>query len=171
MITDTDQDVEYEYRKGFRPKTRVPAHQAAQLLIDIAKVNGGELDAEHTVSALRDKSHPLHGELTWDDEEASHQFRLTEARRLHRSIVVVRVDKREVSPYRALVHIKKSDERNSYVPVSMATRSDFAHLCEQAMKKLESWVLLNDYLYSGGHMTRAQEVVYKAVRDSIQSNQ
>ena len=54
--------------------------------------NGGNATAEAVVDAAKSKGNPLHGEFEWDDPTAAHEYRMTQARSLLRSIQVIRED-------------------------------------------------------------------------------
>jgi hypothetical protein len=51
----------------------------------IEKDNGGLLRPADVVSFAQDDTTALHGQFTWDDEEAGHQFRLVQARGIIRA--------------------------------------------------------------------------------------
>lgn len=57
-----------------------------QYLQAMADRNGGRLAAESVVDAARDPDNPLHDRFQWDDAEAAHQHRLSQARALIRSV-------------------------------------------------------------------------------------
>ncbi|MGV1079703.1 MAG: hypothetical protein ACOYD1_07605 [Candidatus Nanopelagicales bacterium] len=58
----------------------------AALLSDIREKRG--LTRENVVDEATPEEHPLHGEFTWDDQEAGHKYRLHEAGRLIRSVKI-----------------------------------------------------------------------------------
>lgn len=65
----------------------------------IAKRNNGVLLAESVVEAAKDKNSPMHDQFDWDDSEAAHKWRLTQAEGLIRKFRIVireaRIDKRK----------------------------------------------------------------------------
>lgn len=69
-------------------------------------------DPQAVVAAARDEGSPLHKYFLWDDIRAAHAYRLDQARRLIRS-VVVEVEDVQV---RAVYHVPDSDR--SYVPIA-----------------------------------------------------
>ena len=66
----------------------------------IRRVRGGLLRPEDVVKAARPKNSPLHNKFCWDDSEATHQYRLWQARELIVSVVVVEPQsKRTIQAY------------------------------------------------------------------------
>lgn len=55
----------------------------------LAQANGGVLTPAAVVEDAVDEASPLHSYLTWDDSEAAHKQRLSEARRLIRSVRII----------------------------------------------------------------------------------
>lgn len=96
-------------------ETKLSAIEAA--LLDIER--SGELTPERVVDAAADEKNPLHGYFTWDDDEAAHQYRLWEARRLIRSVkVVVEVEDRTIQVPK---YVHDTRERG-YVPIATGRR-------------------------------------------------
>lgn len=78
------------WRRGWRPPG-VRAEAAAAELERLHKQDGG-LTATGVLEAATPEDSPLHSAFTWDDTEAAHQHRLAEARRIVKSIRIVRQD-------------------------------------------------------------------------------
>lgn len=58
----------------------------------------GRLTPEAVVRAAKDPTSPLHKRFEWDDSEAAHQYRLEQARRLIRSVMVtITTEERTIS--------------------------------------------------------------------------
>lgn len=55
----------------------------------LAKLYRGNLTPEVVVRSAQDAESPLHKEFTWDNAEAAHRYRLTQARALIRSAVLI----------------------------------------------------------------------------------
>jgi hypothetical protein len=71
----------------------------------IAERNGGFLRPEAVVEFARDPETALHQYFTWDDAEAGHHWRLTQARQLIRVAVTV-MPGNDQTRYRAFVSLK-----------------------------------------------------------------
>jgi hypothetical protein len=67
-----------------------PVEKDEPLVEEILKVRQqrGAITKEHILEAAADEDSPLHGEFTWDDELAGHQYRLVEAGMLLRRLKV-----------------------------------------------------------------------------------
>lgn len=57
-------------------------------LNELCKQNNGILKAEDVVEFAKDPDTELHSKFTWDDDEASHQWRLLQARNIIRVSVI-----------------------------------------------------------------------------------
>lgn len=106
---------EYEFVSGFRNSGRLDAQKAGEVLAIIAKENDKDIWPEKTVEVARPIGHVLHSHFNWDDAAAAHEHRLSQARLLHRSIVVVKKDPRDGSKKkeRAFVHVREPDKKRS----------------------------------------------------------
>lgn len=99
--------------------------QAAGERVEFLKSKHGRVNAKHIVDDARDKQSPLHAAMEWDNNKAADKYRLNQASKLLRSLViefetVKQPGKRE--KMRAFVVVKKSDEETErgYVDISMA---------------------------------------------------
>lgn len=68
----------------------------------------GKLTSEDVVLEARNETSPLHSWFTWDDSEAAHQWRMAEAQRLVRCVLVV--TEPTASPQKAFYSIIMPDE-------------------------------------------------------------
>lgn len=60
------------------------------------EANNGFINAEIVAAAAEDSSSSLHDAFEWDDDVAAHQYRLTQARKILRSLrVVIEVEEAE----------------------------------------------------------------------------
>jgi hypothetical protein len=59
-----------------------------EALLALADLHQGRVTPEMVVEAARDPSSPLHSAFTWDDAQAAHEHRLTQARVLLRRVRV-----------------------------------------------------------------------------------
>lgn len=74
----------------WRPRTtfNVDPQVAGEELEKIRGHNSGELTADAVVKAAAEKASPLHALFDWNDATAAHEYRLSQAGTLIRSIVV-----------------------------------------------------------------------------------
>src|SRR6185437_11347508 len=77
----------YNWKDGARQK--LSAQVVGDELERLRQTNNGELTAELALDAARPKSSPLHDGFEWDDTVAAEQHRLTQARSMIRSVVIV----------------------------------------------------------------------------------
>lgn len=125
---------------------RVAAEVAFDVVEQLRKKNDGDVDAEMLVKAASAKRNPLHAEFEWDDTEAGHQFRLSQAREVLRHLVVVRDEISSERPQRVyeVVRLPKEEEntraKNVYRTVDqiMADPDMRAELLGRALKELIS---------------------------------
>lgn len=81
-------------------------------LNELCQSNGGLLEPEHVVDYAADPNTMLHSKFTWDNDAASHLWRLHQARNLIR--VVVTVEKSTQSVIRAFVSLSSDREEGGY---------------------------------------------------------
>lgn len=104
--------------------------------------SSGPLTADRV---LRDATNPrstLHKFFMWDDQKAAHQYRLSQARQLIRSIEIVLEDaKGKQVPMRAFYNVKDADGQRGYEPMSFVfSTPDLAdQVIAEAFAQLESW--------------------------------
>lgn len=61
-------------------------------LIEIREAHGGDLTTEDVIEAARDDGSALHGEFTWDIQQAAYERWTDQARELIRSLRVIETD-------------------------------------------------------------------------------
>lgn len=87
----------------------------------------GRLTPEQVVEAARDETSPLHTLFEWDDEKASHKYRLDQARSLIRSVrVEVRVDSRVVRAIGYIHDPGAGPRQQGYVRITNVTSDQMA---------------------------------------------
>lgn len=91
----------YSFRQGFQRRGLNPTAVGTELA-RLEATTEGALTPEQVVQAAAHPSSPLHAGFTWDDTEAARQHRLSEARRLLRSIEVRYLSREPVPVY---VHV------------------------------------------------------------------
>ena len=77
----------YEWQKGTR--ARVDAQTAGEELERLREQYDGVIAPDSVVDAARAAESPLHAAFTWDDSQAAHLHRLSEARYMMRSLIIV----------------------------------------------------------------------------------
>jgi hypothetical protein len=60
----------------------------AQVLRELENAHG-RVTASLLVTQAKNPKHPLHGDFTWDDKKAGHEYRLSQARQIINSVRVV----------------------------------------------------------------------------------
>lgn len=143
------------------PGARINREQAAVIGEELSRISSerGCLKPEDVVKESEPESAPLHPHFTWDDTEAGRNWRLEEARRIIRSVRVIREDvpPQEQPVVRAFVNVLASDtesrfEGNAYVPIRVAEQSEDyrQQLLDAAKAELRQWEHryedLRDYL-------------------------
>jgi len=99
----------------------------------------GKAEPEVVVAVAEDPDNPLHDYFTWDDAEAARKQRLSEARRLTRSVVVKEVDGNEPdNPTRAFVHVSDDDGKGyQSTTVAMRDQDKREQILERARRDLK----------------------------------
>lgn len=100
----------------------------AKRLERIAKASAGTLTAENVVKDARDPKSPLHDYFDWNDTDAAHQWRLSQARELIRSVKVeIKTSERTVSTVAYVRDPRKEHREQGYVETaSIRTKADLA---------------------------------------------
>jgi hypothetical protein len=132
--------------------------------------HGGEATAETVLQAASSKRNPLHGEFEWDDPTAAHEYRLEQARRLLRSIEVIREDVKTDRPSRVyeVVTVRNDDggkARKIYQSVDeiMTDPDTRAELLSRALRELVAWQRRYRNLQELAIVFRAAEEVLETV--------
>lgn len=94
------------------PEVSVRDRRAVRRVMNEIKASNleGLLVPEEVVSAAAAEDSPIHGYFTWDNDEASHQWRLHEARALIRHVEVIFPDDKQETPVPKYVSLM-SDRR------------------------------------------------------------
>lgn len=130
--------MKFEAVKGSR-LTDTDAGVIGPILSDLA--GGGVVSAAQVVGVAKDPSNPLHHFFTWDDSIAAHEYRLSQARYMLRS-VIVRTDEGEGSrPPRltAVVVTDAGDRGYATMATITASESLMVQVLAQAKRDLEAW--------------------------------
>jgi len=100
--------MEIRWKQG--SQFRTPADVAHGVVEAIRKKNGGAASAEDIVQAAKAARNPLHGDFEWDDKAAAHEHRLSRARVMMSSFVVVRGDLKTDRPQRVYEVVREPQD-------------------------------------------------------------
>lgn len=128
----------FKFKSGVRVPAGIKPDDVANELERIRRANGG-VKPEDVIAAASAEDSPIHGAFNWDDTTAAHEFRLDQARKLIRSVVVVYPD---TTPRRMYVHVQRPDEGDEsegvsgvYQPMRMVVQN--ADMFEMARAQLQ----------------------------------
>lgn len=127
----------------------------------IRRAQGGLCSASHLLSEASDAESVLHGCFEWDDGVAAHEYRLTQARHLLRSIVVL--EEGEPAPV-YYVHVEVED-REGYVPAREALRAieTREQVISKALGELRAWLDRYSYLANLAGVRRSVDALRRQV--------
>lgn len=116
-------------------------------IAQIIQTHGGKVEAADILKDAQKKSSPLHDYFEWDDAVAAHEYRLTQAREILRSIKVEITDAetQEIGEIRAFMvpdEQSRGEERLAgYRPIEdiMANPELRAMKIQEAWSQLEAW--------------------------------
>ena len=106
----------------------------------IAREHGGVLHPEHVVEAAANPENVLHQAFEWDDNEAAHQYRLEQARRLIRVTVMYEPHKGE--NIRAFVAIRSERYESAgykYLPMLLKTEDGRRSVLDTALWEFQAF--------------------------------
>jgi hypothetical protein len=99
--------------------------QIQSRLEKLAQLNKGRLTPEGVVREAKDPKSPLHDQFDWNDSTAAHQYRLSQARDLIRSVrIEVTTDQRVVSTVRYVRDPEADAREQGYVDVAKLRGED-----------------------------------------------
>lgn len=103
--------------------------------------NGGLLIAEQVVEVAKDEDNPLHKYFQWDDTEAAHAYRLSQARQLISAMVTLIPNvKRPVVAYVSLRADRQYPEGGYHALVDvLSDREQREELLSEALDDLRTW--------------------------------
>jgi len=124
---------------------KVDAETAYREVERVRAKHDGEATAETVLQAAAAKRNPLHHEFEWDDPTAAHEYRLTQARSLLRSIHVIRSELKTDRPQRVYEVVRAPSAelktRNVYRSIDeiMADPDARAERLSRALRELVGW--------------------------------
>ncbi len=106
----------------------------------------GEITPEALLDSARGRGHPLHRFFEWDDTAAAEAYRISQARKLIRSIeIVIEHDDKPPMHVRAFVHVDATtddgEDAGRYVGTvrAMSAPELRQQIVDRALGELESW--------------------------------
>ena len=107
---------EIKFRKGKPPgiHSDLSAEEILNALEGIRQANDGRLTALAVLKAATPKRSLLHGVFEWDDTKAAQHHRMSQARVLIRSIVIVRDEQAPIPAYLNVIVQKEDEESKRY---------------------------------------------------------
>lgn len=107
----------------------------------IRKETGENLKPRAVVESAKDPDSPLHDAFEWDDTKAAQEWRVTQARRLLRSIHVVVERGEEDRSVRAFFRVEDPSGDTGYVSLAAVLKcQDYRdQIIEQALKEIQGW--------------------------------
>lgn len=113
---------------------------AGKVFAEITSI-GDSYTPEEIVEKANDPDSELHKCFEWDDTIAAHKYRLTQAREIVRSLVVVKdkTDEQKNPPIisRAIVSTNENNNRYEKVTVAVRNEENYERLCNAALRELE----------------------------------
>jgi len=113
----------------------------AQTVYDEIQQIGDTYTPEQIVEKATDESTELHKCFEWDDSEAAHKYRLSQAQGIVRCLVLVneKVEDKELRQTRAIVSTNMRE--NTYEPVKITIRNvdSYERLKAEALRELEAF--------------------------------
>lgn len=135
--------LKFEAKRGSRMSHK-QAENYGRRIYELMKEKGKTtIKPREVLDDAKDKSAPYHDYFDWDDTSAGERYRLTQARHLISSIVIVRVRTEETEPIqvRAFVNIIDDEGIKGYVPIDVAISNPNSapQIILQALKEAKLW--------------------------------
>ena len=151
--------------------------ETKEILIELDKLHkespNGLLSAENVVKCAEDPASPLHKAFEWDDNKASHQFRLWQARVLITKFKVKLVGGgEEIIPIRLSLIEDRQEVGGGYRYTEDILESEelTEELMRTAVKEIEAWMkrysMLKDLVESVGKSIKPFQRFESAIRDA-----
>jgi alkylated DNA nucleotide flippase Atl1 len=128
----------YSFKEGsqFNQKS---AQKVGETLSGMTK--SSPLTAERVVGEAKREASPLHKFFEWNNQKAAKEYRLEQARRLMRSVVVVYESAKELPPVRAFITYVGDGEKEGYgiTSVLLSDEEERARQVQRALKEANEW--------------------------------
>lgn len=162
--------VVFSWKRGSRLGSILDAERCFEELVHIKETCGGDYSAEDIVEHARNESSALHAGFTWDDTAAAREHRLSQARKINRSIEVQYLDLPKQPKTRAF-EVKR-------VEVSPHSTKKFFSTVEDVMNDPEAkarWITeaLNDLQRLRTRYRSVQElaVIWRSIDQVLQAQE
>lgn len=149
----------------YKPRPGYPVNENdAELIGSFLETNfpNGEINPEDLLRLATPKSSPIHDYFEWSDAKAAHEYRLDQARKLIRSIVVE--IEGESTPAYHNVYIESANHRR-YVTTSRAlsTKTLWDQVVSRALTEAKVWKLKYESYKELGRIFEAIDEVERQV--------
>ena len=127
----------YQWKEAAQIKADATA--AAAVLNELER--RGELDARHVVDVSKPEEAVLHHDFEWDDKKAADEYRLTTARKIMRSLIVIPEveDNTPQEPVRAFFQIENNAPTYRAVQTIMSNPGQKKMLLDLALRELRTF--------------------------------
>jgi len=135
----------FEFSEGarFQPGAMKDAKAVGAHLELLREQCKGELTPEDVLADAKHDNSPLHSYFEWNDGDAAHQYRLSQARGLIRSVVAIYVDEEKQKPAvraKAYVHIPEpSSPHYREAGHAMSQTKTRQLVLQRAWRELQAW--------------------------------
>jgi hypothetical protein len=131
----------YDWRDG-GPQYKADPTEVMKRLVRLHKKQG-TIQPSAVVDDARDPKSPYHDDFTWDDEVAAEHHRLSEARRMLGSLVVVSIKgsaPKLKGPTRAVIHARSSTGNGYHPSVAVMNENEVRQQkLAEALSKMDYW--------------------------------
>lgn len=129
----------YEWVSGFHA-SGLNAQRIGDALETLSEKHGGILSQQIVLKEARKKRSPLHSYFEWDDAAAARSYRLVQASRILRAVVIVYGQNDEKKSIRAFVNVVVEAERifmGTYA--AMGDNAIREQIVKRALQEAERW--------------------------------
>lgn len=129
-----------KYKAGLgAPFGKAAAQKIGERIEVLMAKKGGEVVPSDVVEDARKKTSPMHRYFDWDDSVAAEKYRLSQARKILRSIVEVIVVRKKPQEHRSFYNVDKSKGKSCYVSLQrVVAEPDFLEqLVSEAQQGIE----------------------------------
>lgn len=112
---------------------------AGELLSKLCRENKGKLTPGMVLKAAKPKGSLIHDWFEWDDTAAAARYRDWQARKLIRSVEIVRGTDEEPVRVRAFINIERGSCEYENIVVAMSSKTKREKILAQAFEDLEVW--------------------------------
>ena len=124
------------------PYTHMDAQIIGDELSRIREIYDGEIRPQDVLEESKDINSPIHDYFDWDDKSAANKWRIDQARRMIRYVLVIIQTDDGPKETRAMVSVSSEEVRGKrYVSIAKAMSNDNyrAQMISEALRKAHSW--------------------------------